>query len=546
MKKAVILLLALVMLASLAACGGSGGNAGGTAPPAGSTTPANTTPVIPGVTAPAVDTGNQTTLADDEPRHGGKLTMVIPGNTFDVPFGVVWHYMTSFRPSHTFIEALMMETPRGEMFPYLATSMTPDAEKKEIVYKLRDDVYFPDGTQFNAEVVAWHVKEWQDSGFLEPTVTGTDIRGEFEIAILMSEYGNWAPNFLSSRVAGFISMENFLKNGSDYAEQHPMGTGPFVQKEWIPGISITWEKRNDYWQPDKPYLDEFKFVAMTDSMTQNAAMVSSGADGIDILQTGNPEQIKTLLDLVDCYAVGTPTGPMCLLPSSNNEGSPLAIKEVREALYYAIDREAICEARGFGVWTPSTQVIPDTFYGHLPDRQEASYDPARAKELLAKAGFPNGLEMNFYAGASSDRDTMVALQDMMGQVGIKANLEFPETGLMIELRTKGFEGIMAGGVRPLSNITSTIFMYFDPNYIYYPMMWRPAELTDLYWTLRTTPLVRQDLMEEYCQVLMDETIVIPVYDAYSMFVVKNDVHGGGFGTFGAGTEFLPADIWMTR
>jgi ABC-type transport system substrate-binding protein len=185
--------------------------------------------------------------------------------------------------------------------------------------------------------------------------------------------------------------------------------------------------------------------------------------------------------------------------------------------------------------------------GHLPDSSEPSYDPARAKELLAKAGFPNGVNVTLYSPSAVDRDAMTAVHSMLEAVGFKVDIEFPETGRAIELRTKGWEGLYAVGVAQLSNISSTLSMYFDPSsYYYYPSTWRPEELTDDYYVLRTTALVEEKLMQDFCRVLDDIKVCIPMYDGSISYVVRKGLEGHGFGTFGAGTEWSPPDTWWDR
>ena len=546
MKKTIVvvatIILALMMLVSIVACGSGGdtGGGGGSAPTTSTGQPSGTggssTPSSPAGSEPAEPRG------PDGQEYGGMIRM-IPSGTLNVPFGVVWHYLTSFRPSVCFAEALLLETPRGEMTPFLCTSWEPDVENKEVRFKLREDVTFADGSKFNAEVVAWHMEKWIEATLLDKTITGAEVRGEYEVAVKMATFGNWVPTILSARVCGFVSMEQYEMYGAEYAEQHPVGTGGFLLEEWVPGVSATWVRRDDYWQPGKPYADRIQFITMTDPMTQNAAMMTTGPEAVDFFQTGSAEQVATLLEKADVYISSMPVGPQSLFPSSNNPNSPLAIREVRQAIFYAIDRQSICDARGFGVWTPATQVFPDTFLGHVPENGEASYDPARSKELLAKAGFPNGVDITLYAPMSADRDTMVALQAMLGEVGININLEFPESGLAIELRTKGWEGLFVGGVRPLANMAHTLSYYFDPDYFYYPSMWRPESMTPLYYECRSTPYVEAPLMEQFGRGVMDEMLLIPIYDNYTNFVIRNDVLGGGFAAFGAGVEWQPEEIW---
>jgi peptide/nickel transport system substrate-binding protein len=143
-----------------------------------------------------------------------------------------------------------------------------------------------------------------------------------------------------------ISMQSFLDNGKEYVRQNPVGTGPFVLSEWNPGQSIKYAKNENYWQEGKPYLDGVEYYAITDTMTQNAAMQSTGDDGIDLFACSNAEQAYTLIssgvDFDSSHIRGA--GTLTLAPNSVDEDSPFYDLRVRQAVACAIDREAICEA----------------------------------------------------------------------------------------------------------------------------------------------------------------------------------------------------------
>ena len=527
MKKAFVVLLVVTLL-TLAACG-SGSDAGG---------PGNTSPPSGGAgNTPAAPTG------PDGQEYGGVLKIASTA-TYNEPFGVPWLYVSFNRPFAAFGEALLLESTFGDVLPYLATSWEPDWENAEIRFKLRDDVFFQDGTKFDAEAAVWNVNKWREEGLLDPSVLGAEVRGDYEMAILLAFYSNWVPNTFASRLYCYISPEHYNKNGGDYAAENPVGTGPFKMKERSPGSFVVFERNEDYWQPGLPYLDGVEYISLTDPLVQAAALMSTGEDRVDAVATSSGELISSVVESADVYVKSAPSGPICFMPSSRDEGSPLSKLEVRQAIAYAIDREALCDARGFGIWTPGTQIIAPGFVGHLPDSFDINFDPVKAKSLLTQAGYPNGFPVTIYSPSNVDRDSMVAAQGMLRDVGINASLEFPEAGAATELRND-WEGIYVNVVTSFPSLPSTFGLYFDPDYMYYPRMWRPESMAGLYKESRTTEQVEPSLIEQFHQGLMENMICIPVYNIYSSYIIRNNYHDTGFTEWGSGTQWLSHLAWRS-
>jgi peptide/nickel transport system substrate-binding protein len=119
-------------------------------------------------------------------------------------------------------------------------------------------------------------------------------------------------------------------------------------------------------------------------------------------------------------------GPVSLIPDSKNADSPLSNKKVRQAVSYAINREAIVKARGFGFWKVANQIPSPGQLGYVKNLELGQYDPKKAKQLLTEAGYPNGFKIKIHVmPAMVDRDAMVAVQRFLGEVGIQVGLNFP-------------------------------------------------------------------------------------------------------------------------
>jgi peptide/nickel transport system substrate-binding protein len=531
-KKVLAVVLVAVMAVTLAACGNGGGSASsGSSDASGS---------------PSADTGGS--AATGEPQYGG-VVKFIAGDTNE-PFGLPWRLVAGNNTlTLPYGETLVLERSNGDIEPWLAESWEIDEEAQEIRFYLKEGVTFSDGSAFNAEVVVWNLEKSREANALNPAITGMEARGDYEVAVFFDNYLNSILGIFASHTFFYVSKENFEKNGEEFALENPVGTGPFVLKSWVPGGTVEFVKNEEYWQEGKPYLDGIVYENITETVTQNVAVQSTGADGIDALNTFNAEQMATLLDTAPVTVEKNASGPISLYPSSMDESSPLSKLEVRQAISYAINREAIVAARGFDILKPAYQFIPEGYKGHLPESDNLpGYDPEKAKELLAAAGYPDGFKTKLIGAFTfADQDAVVAIADQLGEVGIECELEFPDAGGSLAYQQQGWDGLFVMTARALASITSTFRLIMDPDYQFYPSMWRPAdEMLPGYTKIRSAVNLDEKDVQDLHKMVLDNMVLIPVYDTYDAYVVKDNVHGAEFAQWGAGTQWLAWDMWKEQ
>jgi hypothetical protein len=360
------------------------------------------------------------------------------------------------------------ENAFGEIGPYLAASWEIDMDKAQVVFQLRKGIKFSDGSDFNADAAAWNIDRRIETGNWIKEFKDAEATGEYELTVHLNRWDNNVLGPLASRANIMISKENFENNGLDYANEHPVGTGPFVLKEKVSGYHVLFVKNENYWQEGLPYLDGIDYIELSDEMAQNAALQATGDEAIDVLTSRSISQLTTMtaggtgIRLVQGFA-----GPVCLFPSSMDENSPLSKLEVRQAISYAIDRDTLCSALGPKFYTPALQLYPEPFKGVLPDSYNCTYDPDKAKELLTAAGYPDGINISFFVPPTMDKDAMSAGSKMLGDAGIQCDMQFPETALANDLNYKGWDnGVLASPSRAFSNITSTYYFDFDADYFF--------------------------------------------------------------------------------
>ena len=528
MKKILCVVVTMaIMLALVAACGpanqpaAGGGDAGGGGAAAGGQDAA---PVV------ATDGGIMRFVTTAE----GANPIGVPWEVFGVDNAILI-------PT---IETLVQETTTGELIPWLAESW--DASEEEIVWTLRQGVTFSDGTPFNAEAAVWNLQNTLEHNNLAAAVTAVELRGEYEFAFITDFFTITAISGLASRANGFISPTAFNENGLEWARDNPVGTGPFVLSEFVRGSHVAFDRNPSYWD-EGPRLDGMVIKLIRDIMTQNVALQATGDQSIDVLNTTNGEQVAMFRDMGGYNISTVPIGPMVLAPSSLNPDSPFAIKEVRQAVAYAIDREAIVAARGFGVLTPATQSIPEQFpQARLPDSYNLTFNLERARELMAQAGFADGFTTRLVAQPGlADRDAAVAIQSMLAAIGINAELEFPDGGGYSAIRSGGWEGLLIQHGRTLTQVVSSFNFYFGNNINLLTSMWWPDEMEPLI-TTAMGEIDNSPYLIEMSRIVQDNMLWIPLYNLYDNWIAKESVRDAEFGQWGSATFFMTNKVNLAQ
>jgi glutathione transport system substrate-binding protein len=217
----------------------------------------------------------------------------------------------------------------------------------------------------------------------------------------------------------------WLAENADNPTAEPVGAGPFKFSEWTRGQEIVVEKFEDYYKEGKPALDEVHYVFYGDENTRVNALKSGDVDIIDYVPAKDAEALKTEpgTQLLSTY------GPFMAL-QFNTQFEPFSKPEVRKAIAYAVDRDAIINTAFNGIGAPIWGIaIPEGYMGYSEDKKDYfSHDIAKAKELMAEAGYPDGFEARLLASSqyAFHQNTAVALQSELAKIGIKLTLDLPD------------------------------------------------------------------------------------------------------------------------
>ncbi len=475
-------------------------------------------------------------------QYGGVLRVVDipPGSPIGVPWEIIGVSICSAIPA---LEPLVRMDRQGNMFPCLAESWKVAPDQKSITFNIRKGVKFHDGTELNAEAVRFTLQSELDAK-MGHTMTWSSVEAldNYTVRINLKEYDNRIFVALSGTLGSIISPTALKKNGIDWARFHPVGTGPFEFVSYERDVATKYKKFKDYWDKGKPYLDGVEIRYMRDLQTIKAALLAGeidmfGMDGGELIAELKSKGFK------DIFANN---GIVMLMPDSVNADSPFANKLVREAVSYAIDREGIAKARGFGYWQPANQPAFPEQSAYLKDQPPLKYDPVKAKELLAKAGYSGGFKTKLIVmPVVVDRDAAVAIQRFLTEVGIQTEVEFPEMSRYREYQTKGWRGLLMQPWGFFASYSHLIGFYFYGAEAFVSIK-RPEALPQLFAEAKVTPTPEAKRTQKLNQLILEDLTVIPTYMHTRNYISKPNVNDTGHMRWVSWPWWTPGEAWFSK
>ncbi|MCJ7925365.1 MAG: glutathione ABC transporter substrate-binding protein GsiB [Pantoea vagans] len=312
----------------------------------------------------------------------------------------------------------------------LAESYQASADGLTYTIKLRSGVKFQDGTDFNADAVKVnldrasnpdnHLKRYN----LFKRIASTEVVDPTTVKVTLKEPFSAFINNLAHPAAAMISPAALKKYGKEIGF-HPVGTGPFVFETWNQTDFVKVKKWDGYWKPGYPKLDSITWRPVVDNNTR-AAMLQTGEAN---LAFPVPYEQAKLLEKNSKLDVVTTPSIMQRYISLNVTQKPFDNPKVREALEYAINRQALAKVAFAGYATPATGIVPPAI-DFAQTYPAISYDPAKAKALLKEAGYPNGFETTLWSSHnhSTAQKVLQFTQQQLAQIGVKVKVTAMDAG----------------------------------------------------------------------------------------------------------------------
>jgi peptide/nickel transport system substrate-binding protein len=310
----------------------------------------------------------------------------------------------------------------GDPVPGLATAWEWQDDGLALKLAIREGVRFHDGTPFDASSVKANIERAK-------TVEGSSVKSDLAsietvevpdartVVLKLNQRNSALLGLLSHRAGCMVSPAAFANPDLDLK---PVGTGMYKVSSYRPGDVIQYVRNDDYWDSGVVGVRNLELRILPDEVTRMNAMRTGEVDVA--LLSGRLVPEASGLPGVTVHRSTTLTYLVLYLNRARAEfGNP----KVRQALNYAVDRKAIAEGIYFGAAQPTVQPFPPNYYAYNPAFPGDYYphDPAKAKQLLAEAGLPNGFEFEMLVTAlSTYTQAGEAVQNMLAEVGIKANI----------------------------------------------------------------------------------------------------------------------------
>ncbi len=368
------------------------------------------------------------------PAHAAKDVVFAVASTFTTTDPYDANDTLSQAMAKSFYEGLYGFDKDMKMIPVLAESY--DVSKDGLVYtvKLRKGVKFHDGTDFNAAAVKAnfdrvtnpdnHLKRYG----LYSNIAKTEVVDDYTARIILKTPFSAFLNNLAHPSGVMISPTAMAKYGKDISA-NPVGTGPFKFVEWNRTDFLRVAKFDGYWRKGYPKVDTITWKPVVDSNSRAATMQTGEAQFTFPVPYELADTLKAKPEL---EVVAAPSIVIRYL-SMNTQQKPFDNPKVREAIAYAINKDALAKVAFNGYAYAADGVVPQGVeysvkLGPWP------YDVAKAKKLLAEAGYPNGFETELWSAYNHTTAQKVTqfLQQQLGQIGIKTKITLLEAGQRVE------------------------------------------------------------------------------------------------------------------
>lgn len=333
-----------------------------------------------------------------------------------------------------------------KIIPLLAESYEANEDATEYVIHLRQGISFSDGTPLNAEAAKANFDRWGDKelGLKRTTLLcnvlkSTEAVDEYTVKVTLTEpFGAFVATL--AHPACVLMSPQVIEQGKEACAERPVGTGQYLFKEWIAGDHTTVTLNKDWWGYD-PEICGGKALAEPDAGFQSITFrpVGENASRVAMLQSGEAdfiwpvptESMETLAADENVY-VGADEGIVVRYMFMNTQKAPFNDVRVRQAMNYAIDKDAYIAVVKNGLASKATSILgPAT--QHYKGNEPYAYDLEKARKLLADAGYPDGFETSLICTTTtSDLKQCEFIQQQLAQAGITVNINSMEKAIVSE------------------------------------------------------------------------------------------------------------------
>jgi len=400
----------------------------------------------------AEEVESEETVDTEEDKYGGVLVFGRGGDSVGLDPARETDGESFYAAEQIFDNLVEFVNGTTEIQPALAKSWEVSDDGLTFTFHLEEGVEFHDGTPFNADAVVFSLGRqlWEDHpahqygpykywGYMDMSNIVDDIVAVDEYTVRFDLKKREAP-FLANLAMDFAAMVSptaVEKYGEDF-KSNPVGTGPFKFVSWQKDDNIVVERNENYWRR-KAYLDRLILKVIPDPTARYLALQKGEIDVMDFPSPEDLDEMKADPDIKVIQQPGLNVGYLAM----NTQKEPFDNKLVRQAFNYAINKEEIIDAVFGNAGTPAKNPLPPTMWSYNDSIDPYPYDPEKAKELLAEAGYPDGFKTDLWAMPVArpyfpdGRRVAEIMQAQLKEVGVEAEIVSYDWGTYLDRTDSG-------------------------------------------------------------------------------------------------------------
>lgn len=510
------------------------------------------------------DATETTAVAEDDVAEAKILR--VASEDPQVPLDMhLYTYSIIMKVTDNVYESLLLTNPQGELEPVLLTQMpTLSEDKLTYSFELKEGVKFHNGATLTSNDVKYSLERMVEKvamGSILSTIVGYDefSAGEAEemtgikviddthFEITLSEVYTPLLAALSTPYTAIYPAEACEAAGDNWGMTELYGTGPFKMVSYQTGVGVELVKNEEY-HGGEVKLDGIKYTFIDEPITGINAYKAGDIDVVYMESTLYPTFAEDAAIKEEMYSF-SPVGGYYLGINSN----VITEKEVRQALNYAMDRNALCQGPLFGTAVPNSNFLQAGLIGANPEAEQFEYNPEKAKELLAEAGYTEAdsegyvyeFELAVNTKYAAGINIATALQAQMKEAGIKVNVNQVDSAAWSDMKASGSLEV---------GLSSWYVDYNDPDSMLYPVSDGRVDANSIFWhndefkslmeqgVQLEDVAERQEIYARADEILTHEEFAVAMLYNETMFYLKKPYVEGFEVTFTYRTMFKDADI----
>jgi len=423
--------------------------------------------------------------------------------------------VTPFMILYALHDAVAKPMPGKAVAPCLAESWTVSPDGLTYDFTLRSGVKFHNGETMTADDVKFSFDRYKGAAnkLLKDKVRTVQIVDPLRVRFVLKE--PW-PDFLTfyaspATGAGWIVPKKYVeKVGDDGYKKAPVGAGPYRFVSFTPGIELVMEAFDQYWRKS-PSVKRLVFKSVTEESTRLAMLKRGEADVVYSVRGALAQELQRTpgLTLKPTILHGT---QWVNFVDQWDPKSPWADKRVRMAANHAIDRNVINQAETLGFSRITASIIPHSFeFAWQPPLW--SYDPAKAKKLLAEAGYPNGFNAGEYSVDSAYTSVVEAIVNYFSAVGITAKVRpLERAAFFSQFKDKKLRNLVQSGSGAAGNAATRIEAFVAADGLYSYGSYPDVEGLFREQAAELDPKRRETILHKLQQLMHDKVMFAPIWE----------------------------------